>query len=250
MRLQNKVAIVTGAGRGIGKAIALAFAREGAAVVVVDIDAATAQATAAEITQRDRRATALQVDVSSKRSVEHMVHATMEEYGRIDILVNNAAVVDHYPLLELPEEEWDRILNTNLKGTFLCSQSVAKVMLAAGSGVIINLASIAADLPTPETAHYGASKAAIKQLTKSMAVALGKHNIRVNAIAPGTIRTPMNMAILSQPGIEELKLKIIALDHIGTPEEVADPTVFLASDEARYITGATLFVDGGAILLR
>ena len=250
MRLQGKVAIVTGSGRGIGKALAIGLSKEGAAVAVADIDFDNAKATAAEISKQGGSALAVWVDVSDSASVKKMAETVVKRFGKIEILVNNAAIVSHYPLLELPEEEWDRVLNTNLKGVLLCVQSVAPSMIESGGGAIINISSIAADLPNPDLAHYGASKAGILSLTKSMAIALAPHNIRVNAIQPGTIRTPMNIDTLSQPGMVEEKLKVIALDHIGSPEEVVGPVVFLASEEAGYVTGASLYVDGGAILLR
>ncbi len=250
MRLRDRVAIVTGGGQGMGRAIAIALAGEGAAVIVADTDLPKAEATVAAIAERGGRATAMDVDVSQHTSIVRMVEQTLARYGRIDILVNNAGVIGHMPLLELTEKEWDRVLEINLKGTFLCSQQAAKAMLASKGGVIINLSSISADLPEPECAHYGVSKAGVTHLTKSFAVALGKHNIRVIAIAPGTIRTPMTDDFLGRPGAEEGRLRSIALDHIGTPEEVADAVVFLASDDARYVTGSTLYVEGGMILLR
>lgn len=245
--LTDKVAIVTGAGAGMGAATAAALARAGASVAVADIDAKAAEATAREIGDR---AVAIPVDVASGPSVAAMVDRVVREVGPVDILINNAGIVSHYELLELPEAEWDRVLAVNVKGPLLCTQSVAPSMIAQGGGTIVNMSSIAADLPTPDVAHYGASKAALSQLTKSMALALAPHGIRVNAVQPGTIETHMNAATLADPGVREAKLKIIALDHIGTPEEVADPIVFLCSSGARYITGASLYVDGGAILLR
>ena len=248
--MRDRIVVVTGGGRGIGRATAVACAREGAIVAVADIDLSGAESTVSLIAERKGQAIPIETDVSRYESVRAMVDQVLARYGGIDALVNNAAIVKHTPPLELSEGEWDEVLAINLKGTLLCCQLVARVMMPKRRGSIINLTSIAADLPTPDYVHYGVSKAGIKHLTKSFAVALGKHNIRVNAVAPGTIRTPMNEEALARPGAEASKLKIIALDHIGTPEEVADAIVFLASDDSRYVTGSVLYVDGGAVLMR
>ncbi len=250
MRLQGKVAIVTGSGRGIGKALAIGFSKEGAVVAVADIDFDNAKATAAEISKQGGSALAVWVDVSDSASVKKMTETVFKGLGKIDILVNNAAIASRYPLLELPEDEWDRVLNTNLKGVLLCVQSVAPYMIKSGGGAIINISSLGAELPVPELAHYGASKAGVYSLTKSMAVALAPHNIRVNAVQPGTIRTPMNVDRLSQPSVVEGRLRVIPLNRIGSPEDLVGPVVFLASEEAGYVTGDSIHVDGGSILLR
>jgi NAD(P)-dependent dehydrogenase (short-subunit alcohol dehydrogenase family) len=250
MRLQGKVAIVTGSGRGIGKALAIGVSKEGAAVAVADIDSDNAKATAAEISKQGGSALAVWVDVSDSASVKKMAKTVLERFGKVDILVNNAGITSHYPLLELPEEEWDRVLSTNLKSVLLCVQSVAPSMIENRGGAIVNVSSVAADVPTPDYAHYGASKVGVLQLTKSMAIALAPYKIRVNAIQPGTIRTPMNIDTLSEPGIVEERVKLIPLGYIGSPEEVVGPVVFLASEEASYVTGASLHVDGGNVLLR
>jgi len=250
MRLQGKVAIVTGSGRGIGKALAIGVSEEGAAVAVADIDSDNAKATAAEISKQGGSALAVWVDVSDSASVKKMAKTVLERFGKVDILVNNAGITSHYPLLELPEEEWDRVLSTNLKSVLLCVQSVAPSMIENGGGAIVNVSSVAADVPTPDYAHYGASKVGVLQLTKSMAIALAPYRIRVNAIQPGTIRTPMNIDTLSEPGMVKERVKLIPLGYIGSPEEVVGPVVFLASEEASYVTGASLHVDGGNVLLR
>jgi NAD(P)-dependent dehydrogenase (short-subunit alcohol dehydrogenase family) len=190
------------------------------------------------------------VDIRDPSSVQKMANYVANEFGKIDILINNAGVISHYPLLDLPIEEWDKVINTNLRGTFLCVQKIAPFMINNGYGVILNISSVAASLPTSTYAHYGASKAGILQLTKTMALALSPYKIRVNSIQPGTIRTPMNETLLSDPHILEDRLKQIPLGYIPTPEELIGPIVFLVSEDARYITGANLFVDGGSILLR
>jgi NAD(P)-dependent dehydrogenase (short-subunit alcohol dehydrogenase family) len=200
VKLRGRTAIVTGSASGIGKALAIGLSKEGAAVAVADIDFANAETAVGEISKQGGNAFAVRVDVSDSASVGAMAKAVLRQFSRVDILVNNAGIVSHYPLLELPEAEWDRVLNTNLKGVLLCVQSVAPSMIESGGGAIINISSVAAEVPTPDYVHYGVSKAGILQLTKSMAVALGPHNIRVNAVQPGPVRTPMNAEILSRPG--------------------------------------------------
>jgi NAD(P)-dependent dehydrogenase (short-subunit alcohol dehydrogenase family) len=249
MRSAQKVAIVTGGAQGMGKAIALALAREGLAVSVADISFPGAETTAAAIVSQSGRAIAVHVDVSQSRSVSRMIDDTLAKFGRLDVLVNNAGIIGHMSILDLTEAEWDRVLAVNLKGTFLCCQFAARAMAVSNGGAIINISSLSAEIPEPECAHYGISKAGVLHLTKSFALALAKHNIRVVAVAPGTIRTPMNDDLLHTT-FEEERLKAIPLGRIGTPEEVADTVAFLASGGARYITGSTIYVDGGQMLLR
>jgi NAD(P)-dependent dehydrogenase (short-subunit alcohol dehydrogenase family) len=249
--MKDKVALITGAARGIGRAIALELSRTGAAVVAADIDIAGAQATAETITAENRIAVAIYVDVASRISAARMIEETLARFQHLDILVNNAGVFGTMPALDLTEEEWDRVTTINLKGAFFCSQLAARAMVDGGrTGVIVNMASISADLPEPECLHYGVSKAGVSHLTKSLAVALGPHGIRVIAVAPGTIHTPINDAVLRLPGVVEQRLKTIPLGRIGAPEDVATAVAFLASDKARYVTGSTLYVDGGMMLLR
>lgn len=250
MRLEDKVAIVTGAARGNGRAIALGFAQEGAHLVIADIDRETAQATAREIQDLDRKALALYVDVADKRSVAEMVERAYGEFGKVDILVNNAGVIGRDPFLEVTEEEWDRVLDINLKGSFLCGQAVAKRMVETESGgVIINISTIMTERTTATTVPYCASKGGVSTLTKGMAVALAPHNIRVAAIAPCIVWTDMSDALLSQPSVREAILNKIPLKRIAKPQALVGAAVFLASDEANYVTGSTIFVDGGMLAM-
>jgi NAD(P)-dependent dehydrogenase (short-subunit alcohol dehydrogenase family) len=250
MKLQDRVAIVTGGGRGMGRVIAATLARAGASVCVADINLPSAEETAAVVTEAGGRAAAIVVDVRRAADRAGMVDRALGTFGRLDLLINNAAVIGDIPALELNEVEWDRVLDVNLKGLFFCAQAAAKAMMVSGGGVIVNFSSLSAELPEPDCVHYGASKAGVAHLTKSLAVALGRHNIRVVALAPGTIRTPMSADFLAQRGVEAERVQHIALGRIGRPDEVADAVAFLVSDDARYITGSTLYVDGGQLLLR
>lgn len=250
MRLEDKVAIVTGAGRGNGRAIALGYAKEGAHLVIADIDTKTAESTAQEIRDLGRRAVAVYVDVADRKSVEGMVGRAYGEFGKVDILVNNAGVIGRVPFLEVSEEEWDRVIDINLKGPFLCSQAVAKGMVEAGSGgVIINITTIMTERTTPTTVPYCTSKGGVRSLTKGMAVALAPYNIRVATIAPCIIWTDMSDALLSQPSVREAMVSKIPLGRIAKPEVLVGAAIFLASEEANYVTGSTIFVDGGMMAM-
>lgn len=245
MRLENKVAIVTGGARGNGLAIAKGFAKEGAHLVIADIDMEAAEASAREIQELDRRAIAVHVDVADKRSVEEMVERAYGEFGKVDILVSNAGVIGRVPFLEVSEEEWDRVLDINLKGAFLCGQAVAKRMVEAGNGsAIINITSIMTERTTPTTVPYCASKGGVRTLTKGMAVSLAPYNIRVNAISPCIIWTDMSNALLSKPEVRENILSKIPLNRIAEPEVLVGAAIYLASDESSYVTGSTVSVDG------
>jgi glucose 1-dehydrogenase len=247
----GRVILVTGAGSGMGRAIALAFGRQGATVCAADNNMVAAEVTADTIRRQNGQAMALEVDVALRSSVSAMTERAIAVCHRLHVLVNCAGVIGYMPALELSEAEWDRVVDVNLKGTFWCCQIVAAAMAASGAGgVIVNISSISAELPEPDCVHYGASKAGVAHLTKSLAVALAPHHIRVVAVAPGTIRTPMNEDELQQTGFVEGRLKVIPLMRIGTPEEVANAVLFLASDHASYVTGSTLLVDGGTTLLR
>jgi glucose 1-dehydrogenase len=250
LKLKDKISLVTGAGQGIGKAIALTFDEEGSCVVVNDIDLDKATAVAEQINASGGEALPLRADVSQSNEVSTMVAEAIKSFGRIDILVNNAGIQTVSPFLDLSEEEWQRVMDVNLKGTFLCSQMVAREMVKYRKGKIINISSIHQTTPRYNKAHYDASKAGIMMLTKDMALELSTYRINVNCIAPGAIVTPMNKDILDSPErMTEMNSKI-PWGRMGQPEEVAKATLFLASDEADYITGATICVDGGSSLGR
>lgn len=248
MRLKNKVSLVTGAGRGIGKAIALAFAGEGSIVIVNDIDLQTAQATAQEIADARGEALSIRADVSLKAEVERMVREVVKNFDRIDILVNNAGVQTETPFIDVSEEEWNSIIDVNLKGVFLCSQLVARQMVKQGGGKIINISSIHEFYPRSNKAPYCASKGGMMMLTKVMALELAKYKINVTAIAPGAVATAMNADWLSSPQKMAEKSSKIPWGRIASPEEVAKVAIFLASEDAEYIIGTTIYVDGGLSL--
>lgn len=246
MRLENKVAIVTGGGRGNGRAMALGFAREGADVAVADINLDNAESVADEIQDLGRRGFPVRVDVADRVSVEKMVEEVYGEFDRADILINNAGVIGRDPFLEVSEEEWERIMDINLKGPFLCSQAVAERMIQAeNGGVIINITSIMTERTSATTVPYCVSKGGLRTLTKGMAVALAPYDIRVNAIAPCIVWTDMSDALLSQPAVRENILKKIPLNRIARSKDLVGAAVFLASDESSYITGSTISVNGG-----
>jgi NAD(P)-dependent dehydrogenase (short-subunit alcohol dehydrogenase family) len=245
MDITNKVALITGSSRGIGRAIALAFARAGADIVIIyHKQADSANSVVAEIRKLGRRALSLQIDVSSRAMVQGMISRTLETFDRIDVLVNNAGILQQKPFLEISDEDWDRIMDVNLKGAFLCSQKVFPVMQKQKSGAIINMASSGGQLGGPLAVHYSASKAGVICLTKSLARIGAFYGIRVNCIAPGLIDTEMTKdEICSDAGRE--KVRQIPIQRPGTVDEVARAAVFLASDDASYITGQTVNVNGG-----
>jgi len=244
MLLDGKVAIVTGASRGIGRATAVALARQGAKVVINFAGNITAaNAVLAEITEAGGEAMLFQANVAEGAAVEAMVKATMDKFGHIDILVNNAGITRDNLLMRMKEEDWDAVMNTNLKGIFLCTKAVARQMMKQRSGKIINMASVVGVMGNAGQGNYAAAKAGVIGFTKSMAKELASRNVLVNAIAPGFITTDMTH-VLS----EEVKaglLGAIPLGRLGTPEDIAHVVVFLASDAANYITGQTINIDGG-----
>jgi glucose 1-dehydrogenase len=247
MRLQGKVAIVTGAARGIGLAIAQRFVKEGAKVALADRLAAEVEAEAAAL---GPGALAVPADVGDAGEVRRLVARTVERFGRLDCMVANAAVQAEIPFLDLTEEEFDRVIRVNLKGAFLCGQTAARHMVEAGTrGVIINMSSVNAVVAHPVLVHYAASKGGIAMLTKGMAVSLAPHGIRVNAIGPGTVNTPINANFFSMPGMVERFLMRTPLGRIAEADEIASVAVFLASDEASYVTGTTIYADGGRLAL-
>jgi len=246
MDLLNKIAIVTGARRGMGKIHALALAKRGAKVVVSDISLKDCKKVMREIEKIGGGALAIKCDISQKREVEEMVKKTVKKFGKIDILINNAGILQRKPFLKLTEEEWNKTIDINLKGYFLCSQVVAKEMIKQKSGgVIVNVASVAAIKGFKNLSHYCASKGGIVVLTEAMALELAPYNIRVNAIAPGRINTAMDDTLKKEPKTREKILSQIPLHRIGNPEEVSNLVIFLASDEVSYITGSTVVIDGG-----
>lgn len=255
--LEGKVAIVTGARRGMGKEIALTFAEAGADVAICDVvvEGGELEAVAKEIQGLGRRSLAMQTDISKKVDVDNLVQRTMDEFGVIDILVNNAGITgDRLPILESSEENYDSVLNTNLKGYFLCSQAVGKRMVERGKGgEIINIASIfgvevgdyGRKVET-DLGVYSISKAGVVMLTRVLASELGSYNIRVNAIAPTRVLTPMSLA-WDNPGEAKRSSAYIPLGRIAYPDDIAAAALFLASDASRYISGDTLLLEGGQL---
>lgn len=243
--LSGKVAVVTGARRGIGKGIALALSEAGARVVVSDVNDNDCQKV---VTELAGDGLAVKCDVTKKSEVDEMVKKTVEEFGKLDILINNAGVVDFKPFLEMTEEEWDRVLRVNLKGQFLCAQAAAKEMVKNNWGRIINIASIASGqvgVGFPQIAHYCASKGGIIAMTEALALELSPQGVNVNAIGPGVIETAMTEGMLADEPTKQGILARVPKGRVGQPQDIGAAAVFLASDEADYITGATLFVDGG-----
>lgn len=243
MILEDRVAIVTGAGQGIGRGIALKLAEKGAHVVVSDVNGDTATRTSEEIENTGRRSLGIKTDVSRQDEVEEMVSVTLQRFGKVDILVNNAGIARSATLLKLTSQAWDEVLAVNLNGVFYATQAVAKHMIEAGSGKIVNISSIYGRTGTIGDSNYAASKAAIIGLTKSTARELARHNVNVNVILPGMVDTPLLRGIPDrylQPMAAE-----IPLGRVGTPEDIGNVAAFLASDEAGYITGAAIEVTGG-----
>jgi NAD(P)-dependent dehydrogenase (short-subunit alcohol dehydrogenase family) len=247
MRLKDKVAIVTGAGRGIGLGITLALAREGARVAACDIRADLLDEALAEIEAVGGEARAFQMDVTQQAQIQHVVDQTLARWGTIDILVNNAGIYEVLPFEEIGEAQWDRLLAVNLKGAFFCCQAVVPAMKRQGSGRIISIASSAGKTGgTLAGAHYSVSKAGVICLAKQLARELGPHGITVNAVAPGRIDTPMIHTVSDEENAAFARRT--PLGRLGTPQDVAGAVVFLASDEASFITGEILDVNGGLLI--
>ncbi|WP_342433449.1 SDR family oxidoreductase [Neobacillus sp. FSL H8-0543] len=249
MRLAGKVAIVTGGGSGNGQAIALKYLAEGAAVVIADINEQGANETIA-LSPEGSKTLFVKVDVAKKSDVENMVAQTINEFGRLDILVNNAGIVGFTPFLELEEAEWDKVHDVNLKGPFLCSQAAAKGMIKLGiKGRIVNLTSVEAHYVVSSSGspqpHYNSSKGGLNLLNKAIALDLAKYRINVNAIAPGIVETPFTKRALENPEAVEWIMERVPLKRVAQPEDIANAALFLAQDESSYITGTTIFVDGG-----
>ncbi|OGF30495.1 hypothetical protein A3H09_03945 [Candidatus Falkowbacteria bacterium RIFCSPLOWO2_12_FULL_45_13] len=245
MRLKNKVAIITGAGSGIGRAAALAFAREGAKVVAADWAEAGGQETVKLINKQNGRAFFVKVDVSNSSQVERMVSRCLAEYEQVDILFSNAGIVKMGALHETAEADWDQVMDVNLKGVFLCSKAVLPQMLKQGQGKIINTASIAGLVGFDKVGPYCASKGGIIALTREMAVEYGLNKINVNCIAPGVIKTAMTKDMLNDPAVAQGFAANTPYPRLGQGEDIAMAAVYLASDESDFVTGQVLTVDGG-----
>jgi L-rhamnose 1-dehydrogenase len=246
MDLQDKVAVVTGAARGIGQAIALRFGQEGARVAIVDLREEEGRETVRLIEGAGGQAVFVRTDVSDQRQVQAMVDAVVKQWGTIHILVNNAGICPFEDFLEMSEGLWDQVLDVNLKGYFLCSQAVAKVMVEQNvKGRIIAVSSISSEFGGSSQAHYCASKAGINLLVKSMAISLGPHGITCNAVLPGTVETDINREALADPGVHDYWSQRAPLGRLGLPEDIAGPVLFFAGDDSGWCTGSMLVVDGG-----
>ncbi len=249
MRVAGKVAIITGAGAGIGRATALLFAKEGAKVVVADRDPEAGTETVSLIEESGGAAISVQVDVSKAADVRKMVETTVKRYGKLDILINNAGIYAEADVVEATEEEWDRILDVNLKGVFLCSKYSIPEMIKGGGGSIVNIGSEAGIVGIQNQVAYNVSKSGVIALTKSMALDFALHNIRVNCLCPGRTLTPLVEKVIAEAQDPESTRRALEEDRplkrMGRPEEIAAGILFLASDESPYATGAILSIDGG-----
>lgn len=246
MKLENKVAIITGAGSGIGKETALLFAREGARVVVADINEKGGSDTVEEIKRNGSDGVFVKLDASSREQSKQMAGEALSRYGRIDVLINNAGIVQDALILKMTEEQWDKVINVNLKGAFNCIQAVAETMINQGSGVVINASSVVGLFGNVGQANYAAAKAGLIGMTKALAKELGKRGVRVNAVAPGFIVTPMTSNVPEK--ILEIMKEKTPLRRLGEPMDVAYAYLYLASDDAKFITGAVVSVDGGLVI--
>ena len=246
MRLKDRVALVTGAGRGIGRGIAEVFAREGAHVAVNDVDGDQAEAVASGLRTTGRRAVAVKADVARRTDVEPMIERVWNELGPIDILVNNAGIETIVPFLELTDEQWTRLVDVNLRGAWLCSQVFCRRAVAEGrNGSIVNIGSIQAAKVLPGRTHYAPTKLGLEALTRNMSAEMTPQGIRVNCIHPGLIDTPMTAWVMKDPEILPNVLAQISLGRAGQPHEIGTVAAFFVSDEASYLTGQSIFVDGG-----
>jgi 3-oxoacyl-[acyl-carrier protein] reductase len=245
MRLQDKVAIVTGGGQGIGRATAITFAREGAKVVVADLNEEATKAVAEEITSSGGQAIPVEVNVTQSDSVDAMVQATVDWGGTIDVLVNNAGITKDSRLQKMGEDAWDAVINVNLKGVWLCGKAASAKMLEQGSGSIINASSIVGLYGNFGQSNYAATKGGVIAMTQTWAIEMGPKGVRVNAIAPGFTMTPM-LETVPQKVLDDISSKT-PMRRLGTPEDIANAYLFLASDESSFITGQVLAVSGGIL---
>ena len=246
MRVKDKVVIITGGGSGIGKETGILFAKEGAKVVVADVNEKGGAETVESIKNAGGEAFFARLDVSNREQAKQVVKETIAKYGRLDVLINNAGIIQDALVVKMTEEQWDKVININLKGPFNCIQAVVEQMISQGSGVILNISSIVALYGNVGQTNYAATKAGLVGMTKTLAKELGKKGIRVNAVAPGFIYTPMT-ATMPEKILEMMKEKT-PLKRLGTPADVASTLLFLASDEASFINGAVISVDGGLLL--
>jgi len=244
--LENKIALVTGAARGIGRAIAVQLAADGADVALCDVQADWLEETAAAVRGLGRRAECYAMDVADGAAVGAAVARAAADFGRLDILVNNAGITRDTLLIRMSEEDWDRVLDINLKGAFLVTRAVAKLMMKQRAGAIVNIASVVGLTGNAGQANYTASKAGLIALTKTAAKELGSRNIRVNAVAPGFIRTAMTDQL--SEAAKDAMLRLVPLGRPGEPEDVARAVTFLASDNAAYVNGQVLTVCGGMVM--
>lgn len=246
MRLLDKVAIITGAGKGIGRATAIKFAAEGARVIVSDVDMTSIDETVNEIQAAGGKALGFKVNITDKQDVTAMTQAVFEQYGRIDVLVNNAGIILDAQLSKMTDEQFDKVIDVNLKGTYLCTKAVVDIMLAQKSGVILNASSIVGIYGNFGQTNYAATKFGVIGMTKSWAKELGRKGIRSNVVCPGFIATTI-LTAMPEKVIKAMEEKV-PLGRLGTPEEIANVYAFLASDEASYVNGAVIEVSGGTVI--
>ena len=249
MRFADQVVIVTGGAQGIGRACVEAFAAEGAAVVVADIDAEGGEKTAEAITAKGGRARFIRTDVGDAGQAQRLVDQTLAAFGRLDVLINNAGIIKTAEFLEISEADFDAVLRVNLKGVFLVGQAAARVMVGQGKGAIVNMSSANAVVAIPNQVPYVTSKGAVNQLTKVMALALADKGVRVNAIGPGSILTDLLKVVMNDEAARQRILSRTPMGRCGEPAEVAKVALFLASDDASYLTGQCIYPDGGRLAL-
>jgi len=244
-KLEDKTAIVTGASSGIGRGIAKDFAEEGANVVVSDVDVESGEKVVGEIKDSGGSAIFVKTDVSNEEDVDELVEKTLSEYSKIDILVNNAGVYIQKPITEMETDEWDKVIDVNLKGVFLMTRRVAQEMVENEEGNIINVSSIAGEVGYPNSSAYSATKGGTIAMTRALALELSPKGINVNAVAPGVIKTAMTDDLLSDEDVKGQMLANTPIGRLGEPEDIASAVTYLASEDADFVTGETLFVDGG-----
>ncbi len=244
--LRKKVAIITGSAQGIGKAVATKFSLEGASVVIADIDKEKAEKTAKEIEQKYNKCLPIEIDVTDESAINGMIEKAINVFGKIDILVNNAGIQPpKQQFFEIESKNWDSVIDINLKSVFLCSKAIVPIFIKQGFGTIVNTASVVGPILWEGSLSYIASKAAVSQITRAMALELSKYNIRVNAVGPGHVDTELNKETFAVPGVREAMCQSVPLRRISSPEDLAGAFAFLASDKASYITGHILYVDAG-----